>query len=173
VAFLQNFARQAAVLRGIAEKELAGQPLSKEQEAFLKALVQLDRRGSGFAGYTGWYPSLFYPGTRDCEKWDAIVADVHTDPPDDMHGDPGCVLHEGVGNVDLLVVAVDSGKDRMVYAGPVLSHYEFEVPGVARKSDSEWREDVKAGRLPPRPEWTRGYLVPGGNKDAKAFRYEP
>ena len=119
------------------------------------------RRGSGFAGYTGWYPSLFYPGERDCEKWDAIVADVHTDPPDDLHGDPGCVLHEGVGNVDLLLIAVDNGKDRMVYAGPVLSHYEFEMTGIARKSDSEWRADLAAGRRPPRPELTQQHLVPG------------
>ena len=65
------------------------------------------------------------------------------------HGDPGCVLHQGVGNVDLLLIAIDNGKDRMVYAGPVLSHYEFEMPGVTRKSDSEWKEDLRAGRLTP------------------------
>jgi hypothetical protein len=47
----------------------------------------------------------------------------------------------------------------MVYAGPVLSHYEFEMPGVTRKSDSEWREDLRQGRRPPRPEWTTAYLV--------------
>jgi len=43
----------------------------------------------------------------------------------------------------------------------VLSHYEFEMPGVTRKSDSEWKTDVKNGNVPPHPEWTRGYLVPG------------
>ena len=48
----------------------------------------------------------------------------------------------------------------MVYAGPVLSHYEFEMPGIVRKPDSEWRKDLGAGRLPPRLEWTREYLVP-------------
>jgi hypothetical protein len=31
-----------------------------------------------------------------------VVADVHTDAPDDTVGDPGCVLHEGVGNVHIL-----------------------------------------------------------------------
>src|SRR4051812_30692624 len=127
---------------------------------------------SSFTGPCRTHPSLFYSGQRDCDKWDAIVADIHTDPPAPEHGDPGCVLHEGVGNVDLLVMAVDSGQDHMVYAGPVLSHYEFEVPEVARKSDAEWREDVRAGKLPPRPEWTRGYLVPGRNKDPQRYRYD-
>jgi hypothetical protein len=61
----------------------------------------------------------------------------------------------------------------MVYAGPVLSHYEFEMPGVARKSDAACRQDVQADRLPPRPEWTRGYLIPGRDKDAQRYRYEP
>ena len=56
--------------------------------------------------------------------------------------------------------AIDSGEDRMVYAGPVLSHYEFEMAGVRRKSDSEWGNDLRRGMRPPRPEWTNGYLVP-------------
>jgi hypothetical protein len=57
----------------------------------------------------------------------------------------------------------------MVFAGPVLSHYEFEVSGVARKSDSQWKQDLQAGKAPPRPEWTRSYLVPGENKDVKGY----
>jgi hypothetical protein len=52
----------------------------------------------------------------------------------------------------------------MVYAGPVLSHYEFEMPGVSRKSDSEWQQDFEKERLPPRPDWTKSYLVSLDNK---------
>jgi hypothetical protein len=48
----------------------------------------------------------------------------------------------------------------MIYAGPVLSHYEFEMPFPQRKSDSEWQADIQANRLPARPDWTRAYLVP-------------
>jgi hypothetical protein len=169
--FLRNFARRVAVLREIATRELAQRPLSKEQSRFIEDTIQL-ARASGFAGYNGWYPELFYRGGRDAEKWDAVVADVHTDPPDrQITGDPGCVLHEGVGNVDLLLIAVDSGKDRVVYAGPLLSHYEFETPGVARKSDAEWRDDLRQGKAPPRPEWTRDYLVPGPNPDAGRYTH--
>jgi hypothetical protein len=51
----------------------------------------------------------------------------------------------------------------------VLSHYEFETPAAERKSDSEWQKDAAAGRLPPRPEWTNAYLVPGVNPRAQHY----
>ncbi len=171
--FLRNFAARVTTLRGIAEKELAQKELSKEETKFLEDVVEVkhERIGSGaIVKFAGWYPGLFYLGADDARKWDALVADIHTNPPAPIVGDPGCVLHQGVGNIDLLVVAIDSGKDRMVYVGPVLSHYEFEVAGVSRKTDSEWKEDLRAGRLPPRPEWTRGYLVPGENKEARFYQ---
>ena len=102
---------------------------------------------------------------------DLIVADVHTDVPCGICGDPGSVLHEAVGRVNLLMIAVDSGAARMVFAGPVLSHYEFEVLGEPRRlNDEEWKNalrgqfpsDVPASRfegLAP-PVWTQSYLVP-------------
>ncbi len=168
--FFRNFAGRVAVLKEIAVKELARKELTGEETRFLRQVVE-DLRGddgkSGGPFYKGWYFELFYRGPEDGTTRDALVADVHTDPPDPLADDPGCVLHQGVGNVDLLMVAVDSGKDRMAYAGPVLSHYEFEMPGVQRKADSEWREDIQKGKLPPRPPWTRTYLAPGENKDGR------
>jgi hypothetical protein len=89
------------------------------------------------------------------------VADVHTDTPDPDVGDPGAVIHEGIGHVHLLMIAVDNGPDRMVYAGPVLSHYEFEMPGTTRMTDEQWKARLRAGLKPPSPDWTRSYLVPG------------
>jgi hypothetical protein len=172
VKFLRGFAGTVKTLRVLADKELAQQELSKEETKFLEDVIEThhERFGSGrIRRYAGWYPGLFYLGGVDSEKWDAVAADVHTDPPAPDWGDPGCVLHEGVGAVDLLVVAVDSGKDRVVYAGPVLSHYEFEMAGVTRKSDAEWKAELRRGQVPPRPEWTRGYLVPGTNPALKNY----
>jgi hypothetical protein len=70
---------------------------------------------------------------------------------------------------------VDNGADRFICAGPVLSHYEFEVIGAPRRlSDNEWGgmdggilggtfpSDVAPSQvegLAP-PIWTTGYLVP-------------
>jgi hypothetical protein len=162
--FFENFAQQLAILKGIAVKELAQQELTEEETQFLRRIVEITKQGSGAPTYSGWYPGLFYKEPEDSDEWDAIVADVHTDVPAPDVGDPGSVLHEGVGSVDLLMIAVDSGQDKMVYAGPVLSHYEFEMPGVSRKSDSEWHQDFEKGSLPPRPDWTKSYLVPLENK---------
>jgi hypothetical protein len=157
-AFLRNFAEQVGTLKTIAAKHLEQKELTAAETKFLKDIVQKDG-GSGHTEYTGWYTKLFWKSTTDAGQPDPIVADVHTDVPAPAHGDPGCVLHQGVGNVDLLLIAIDNGKDRMVYAGPVLSHYEFEMSGIVRKPDSEWRKDLSADRLPPRPEWPRGYLI--------------
>jgi hypothetical protein len=172
--FFNNFAKTVRTLVVIAEKELAQKEMTKEETKFLEDVVEIRHIVLGSSRrieYAGWYPTLFYLGGEDSRRWDALVADVHTDVPDPLGtGDPGCVLHQGVGCVDLLLMAVDNGKDRMVYAGPVLSHYEFEMPGVARKADSEWKKQLQAGQAPPRPEWTRGYLVPGVNPEVKQYK---
>ncbi len=163
--FFRNFAQQLAILKGIAVKELAQQPLTEAETQFLRRIVEITERGSGDPTFSGWYPGLFYKEPKDSAEWDAIVADVHTDVPEPQVGDPGSVLHEGIGNVDLLMIAVDNGSDKMVYAGPVLSHYEFEMPEVSRKSDAEWQQDILDGNLPPRPDWTNSYLVSGESRE--------
>jgi len=179
LAFLQQFADRMATLQVIAKKELVQLPLATYETAFIQNLMEnwgVEIYGN-YTKYSGWYPNLFYTNvfsatdglmgdmvtgkTHGAGKWDPLVADVHTDEPDELFGDPGCVLHEAVGNVHLLVVAVDNGADRMVYAGPVLSHYEFEMPVDVRKTDTEWKKDIQNGKAPPHPEWTKSFLVPG------------
>ncbi len=46
-------------------------------------------------------------------------------------------------------------RDRTMYAGPGLSHYEFEMPLNNRKTDAHWKTELQAGQPPPQPEWTR------------------
>jgi hypothetical protein len=170
---LNNFAKAATMLRSIAEKQDQQKALSKEETHFMEEVVVL----GGVCGgprLNGWYPNLFSNRSArekddDAHKWVALVTDVHTDPPSQVVGDPGCVIHQGVGNVDLLVIAVDNGKDKMVYAGPVFSHYEFETPNAVRKTNGDWHNMLRSGKMPPRPEWTRGYLAPGVNPDAKSY----
>jgi hypothetical protein len=192
VQHLRSFADVVGQLEALAAKEMAQEPFSTEEEQFIKNLIQINfaAQGSGSVRvYSGWYPGLFYQSlanlglgttgfhmTAGSDMLDAIVVDVHTDVPcGDCDGEPGSVLHEGIGLVNLLMVAVDNGNDRAVYAGPVLSHFEFEVTGEPRRlTDSEWRSlrgydwwplppaDVPASRLEgiAPPEWTRSYLVP-------------
>jgi hypothetical protein len=167
---LQNFANTMEILKRISFKELMQMPLTAEETDFFKDTMENHQDYFGTRQFNGWYPRLFYRtifdwipfgANKGSDRWDPLVVDAHTDVPNPEIGDPGCVLHEAVGNVHLMMLAVDNGLDRMVYAGPVLSHYEFEMPGTTRKSDSEWKEDVYSRRLPPQPEWTKTYLVPG------------
>jgi hypothetical protein len=163
VKFLRNFATTMNKLTVIADKQLNQKELNENDKKLLADVMQIKHVSQGCYSipmYTGWYPSLFYRGTEDCVKWDALVADVHTNVPAPPLGDPGCVLHQAVGNVDLMIIAIDNGKDRVVYVGPTFSHYEFEMSNAKRMSDSEWKKKLKEGEYPPRPEYTRGYLEP-------------
>jgi hypothetical protein len=187
VTHLRRFADTLAALRGLALKELAQQCFGTDDQRFIDGLIQ-DRGLSGSGcwapmnRYSGWYPQLFYRTiywTDDNEFHnnygaganDTLAADVHTDVPDEMVRDAGSVLHEGIGPVNLLMIAVDNGPDRFVCAGPVLSHYEFEVIGAPRRiSDDEW-QSIRRGSFPDDispsgveglapPVWTQSYLVP-------------
>ncbi len=187
VTHLRNFAVVTQRLEGLARKELNQQCLSPDEELFLRNLIQILTPGGGsgpIRTYTGWYPQLFYRGIQHidddyfhrnhgAEHFDGLVADVHTDVPClDCGGDPGSVLHEAVGRVNLLLLEVDNGGDHFVCAGPVLSHYELEVTGNPRRlSDEEWQSIVDNQQFPgdaslerfeglTPPPWTKSYLVP-------------
>jgi hypothetical protein len=199
---LQRFADTLETLRRLSEKELAQECFNTEDEQFIHDLIQqngvLPWGSGGVRKYDGWYARLFYRATHfatfgfqaettfqenyGVNAADQLVADVHTDIPDPVliPPDPGSVLHEGIGAVNLLLVAVDNGPERFICAGPVLSHYEFEVIGEPRRlTDAEWSvpghpwqgNGILNNSFPPDlspdqvqgvapPEWTRIYLVP-------------
>ena len=169
--FFQGFAKTCGTLGAIAQRELDREPLLPTQAAFLENTIERMRDYAGVRSYTGWYPKLFFlgdngkinnasaPDFHDCIRPDFIVTDVHTDGPSAPDGDPGAVLHEGVGRVNLMMIAVDNGPDRMVFAGPVFSHYEFTAPYGTRLTDEAWKQSVDAGTTPAPPPWTRSYLI--------------
>lgn len=188
---LDHFAATTATLRSMAEKELAGLPFDPGEEIFLHNLLEYVGRANEMdciwrPAFEGWYPQLFYRPRRAMDdpdfhrgsgiaRDDFLVADVHTDVPYPEIGDPGSVLHEGVGRVHLLMLTASLGGQPIVFAGPVLSHFEFERVGtpLQRLDDQawagwvlreEWRQDDgqrPLGPFPPSPEWTRSYLVGG------------
>ncbi|MCC6822088.1 MAG: DUF3160 domain-containing protein [Verrucomicrobia subdivision 3 bacterium] len=175
LAVMDHFVATLDTLRSLSEKELSKTPFSAADNLFLQQLVEFDYVGR--RTYTGWYPRLFYqpgieivPPTQDSQDsgdekgsdfWDPLVTTVHTDPPDLAVPDPGSILHQAVGNVQMMLIAVDCGPgDLGTYAGPVLSHYEFEKGPTTRMTDAQWKATVTTNGIPPAPEWTQGYLVP-------------
>jgi hypothetical protein len=89
-------------------------------------------------------------------KETTIVADVHTDT-----NPPAEVLEEGVGYVDLILVAYKVPDGRIIVgAGPTLSYYEFKQPIDNRLTDEQWKQMLESGQAPPRPTWTGSFFQP-------------
>lgn len=180
LTFLSRFADNMTTLETMSEKELRQEPYATNEILFLQDIVEKTKDYWGNDYYNGWYPKLYYRDSEgfdaasaqlaaslgleflpyDSTKWDAIVTDVHTDSADDQTGDPGMILHEGLGNVCCLITAIDSGPDRCIYLGPVLSHYEFEEPLGTRLSDEEWQAQLTSRQYPSQPDWTKSYYLP-------------
>jgi len=86
-------------------------------------------------------------------KKTTIVADVHTE------GNTKQVLEEGVGYVDIIVVAYKVPNGRiLIGAGPVMSYYEFKQPMQDRLTDEQWRELLQS-KPPERPEWYSNFAA--------------
>lgn len=124
-------------LQAISEKELENEKLTDEDYEFIKNF------GDQLEGTI--------EDVDEKARKTTVVADVHTD------GNTETVLEEGVGYVDMLVVAYKLPDGRILLgAGPVMSHYEFKQPMSNRLTDEKWREMLEANP-PERPEWASTY----------------
>ena len=153
VNFFKQMSDSIGMLETLAKKELAGEPFTDAEKAFVKKTVDARGGGSGPPRYDGWYPSLFYRRT-ECSDWAPVVADVHTDPESQS------CLEVGVGDAMLGVIAIDNDKDRMVYVAPLFSYYEFEQNVSKRLTDPDWQLMIAQKQLPPRPYWTKTFAAP-------------
>jgi hypothetical protein len=146
VTFWKEFAATMKQLQTLAQKELAAQPFTSDEQAFIKKTIDIRGGGSGPPRYDGWYPKLIFGG--EPAKWKPTVADVHTDPTTKT------ALQVGVGDVTFLVAAIDNEGDKKVYVGPMSSYYEFRQPVESRMTDEEWKAKAERFDFPPRPTWT-------------------
>ncbi|MEZ4473969.1 MAG: DUF3160 domain-containing protein [bacterium] len=146
VRYFETLAGHLDTLARLADRELAGQPFTAEETAWLKKTIDKSGGGSGPPRYDGWYAELFYGKFPD--EWDPTVADVHTDT------NAGTVLEVAVGDAWPMVVLVDSGDDVQAYVGPTYSYYEFQQPARDRLTDEAWQQRIYDRKLPPRPAWT-------------------
>jgi hypothetical protein len=139
---------KALQMQAIAESQLAGRALTRDQQDALRY-------------FYGWLEDLlkWVNGEKPDEQWDpaAVIADVATDP------NTGSVLEVGIGNIhEIYVVAPipqeDGSLALTVARGGIFSYYEF--PSEERLTDEAWREMVKSGTAPDQPAFTVGFSVP-------------
>ena len=155
-------------LKGIAEKELAGETLNGEEAEFVKTVV-FTERGYGDGSVDGWYPKLMYghnynPGAltiydvANGSNKEYVVVDYHTTPTDCFGTPKGFVLHSGTGPVDMAVLMSDSPNGEVVaYTGPVMSHYEYVTTNFLRLDDDQWEMDYL--QRAQKPNWTNIYTA--------------
>ena len=157
---LETMKGVAQELEVISIKELAHQPLTAEETAFIERIVyKVDGCGS-VGGPAGWYMETInkiamvanYTGLLDVP----VVADVATFPPGDIQYPPQ-ILHVGVGYVNALVVLYPMTNGTLAAAvGPVFSYYEFPRIGTKRLNDDEWKTMLTFdNRTAYLPEWVK------------------
>ena len=155
------FDRLAAVtdtLGAIAEREVAGVPITPAQDSFLKRAVFQQAVGCALT-LDGWYPSIYYGGADQAQELDQVVADLHTAPTDEAGNPVGWVWHGGTGPLDLAVVTADvPGVGAVAFTGPVLSYYETTTTGFERLTDESWAPAAD-GSPATRPAWVGTYLA--------------
>lgn len=153
--FWLEFAKIQNKLVILSEKELRGEPFSKDEESFIKKTIDKRGIGSGPPRYDGWYSKLFLGD--HIEKWEPEIVDVHTNP--DQNGFSEC-LEVGTGDVNFIIAAIDNGKDITAYVGPTYSYYEFiqNLNGNNKRlTDKTWAKKIQTGKAPARPDWTRSF----------------
>ncbi|NMG83464.1 MAG: DUF3160 domain-containing protein [Methanosarcinales archaeon] len=134
---LENLERILVRLVNISSRELRNEELLEDDYDFIKNF------GDNLEGVIA--------DVDDKAKKTTIVADVHTD------GNTMQVLEEGVGYVDMIVVAYKLPDERiLVGAGPVMSYYEFKQPMDERLTDEAWRELLDSNP-PQKPEWVPNF----------------
>ncbi len=134
---LKNLESILARLVNISSKELENEELLEDDYDFIKNF------GDNLDGVIA--------DVDDKAKKTTIIADVHTDANTEQ------VLEEGVGYVDLIVVAYKLPDGRiLVGAGPVMSYYEFKQPMDKRLTDEAWRELLDSNP-PQKPEWVLNF----------------
>jgi hypothetical protein len=146
----------AGQLADIARAELAGEELSAQQRRFIKEPLKLtEDQGSGIGCvgtlYNGWYVQLLFGVSGMPTAFDPTVIDVHTSV------NTGEVLHVGVGSCNPMLVSIKNECGVRAYVGPVMSYYEFKVPGLQRMTDVEW-ENMLWGEEPQRPAWVEPFI---------------
>jgi hypothetical protein len=134
-------------LAAIADKELAGQPLTENERSTIYA----------FGGTLEWLGQFTGEDGRTISPADEkspVVADVHTDLAVTKQA-----LEEGTGYPLALyaVIPVD-GQPRLL-VGACYEYYEFLVPMDKRMTDEEWQSTLDSGTAPPRPIWTNAFIV--------------
>jgi hypothetical protein len=143
---LTEYIRLVDRLAVLAADELAAQPISDDDNEWLRAIGGVLE---GFWWRTGDRLDTPRP-IRDDDA--AVIADIMRGI--DLEKNIDEVLEIGTGRIDRIFVLVpDDAGDFHVASGGVYSYYEFPWPTEDRLTDEQWWEMLRRGEAPDRPAW--------------------
>jgi hypothetical protein len=150
VRAMYAFGKQLEALGDIAAKELAGQPITHEENNLITSCL----------GLTECINFEYHPNS-EMPKVPVIAA---------VSGALGDVLEAGVGGVDRIYVVVPLEGKWEIAQGGVFSYYEFAQSRDNRLTDEDWRKKLAEGNI-QLPTWAKNFLLEGGHPNAAlAFR---
>ena len=150
---INGYIRVVNRFAAIAADELKGEPISKKDNQWLKAIGSVLE---GFWWITGDALDTYAPVIDDDA---AIIADIMRGT--DLEQGTDAVLEIGTGRIDrIFVIVPDDQGDFSVASGGVYSYYEFPWPASDRLTDEQWWQMLKKDKTTPdRPKWLR-FLYP-------------
>jgi hypothetical protein len=144
----------AAMLESIADTQATHGALSAEQLKFVNDAVVVQKVPAGCTSVdegSGWFTQLYF-SQGDVLAYAPTIADVHTQPTDEVGAPVGRVLHVGTGMPRLMVVTLDGCDGARAYAGLSSSYYEQITQNFERLTDAQWKQTLMRAP-PPAPAW--------------------
>ncbi|WP_437333103.1 DUF3160 domain-containing protein [Sorangium sp. So ce394] len=156
-AYFARLQGVATTLGEMAENQRAGLPLTEEHLAFINQAVRIQYGCGSPEGVEGWYADLFYQPILGA-KQDPTIADVHTQPTDEVGAMVGRVLHVGTGLPRLMVVTADPCGTPRAYVGLVSSYFEKITGNFERMTDQQWAGEI-VGATPDDVAWMKDIVA--------------
>lgn len=147
----------AGKLEAMAEHQRTGTPFTDEQMAFINEAVHVQLGCGDPESADGWYAKLFFSPWSSVQ-YDPTIADVHTQPTDEVGNPVGRVLHVGTGMPRLMAVTVETCTGPRAYVGLASSYFERVTENYQRLDDEGWAEELN-GATPEDVPWMKDIVV--------------
>ncbi|MEQ9502395.1 MAG: DUF3160 domain-containing protein [Deltaproteobacteria bacterium] len=146
VTYFDELEDVASTLQEMAEHQRTGTALKEEHLAFINDAVVVDAGCGDPVNAHGWFARLYFDRAAGA-RFDPTIADVHTQPTDEVGNPVGRVLHVGTGGPRLMVTTIETCTGQRAYVGLTSSYYEHITENFERLDDEDWTGVVQ--RTPP------------------------
>lgn len=152
---LPEFAVVCERLADMAQKELDGKPLDRQDARFIQDYGMTLARFHFYGGNSYVTPRDDHP----------IVTPVYSSPT----GNRSESLYVGIGRPEAIYVIVFDGQQPVLHRGAVLAYREFLRPLDRPLDDYIWGQEIRAGNVPPPLPFTASFRQPITEKEVAAL----